>query len=178
MATRRIDSASSYSRWLTACSATSGCNRVASRLAWAMRASAAATSAVAVVFCACSGRGSSWNSRAPFATSVPSTKWRLSRKPLTRARISTSREPSVRPRYSNVIGTSVGDTVATVTGVGGIAGISWPGWWRAQAPSTASAAREGARRAVRLDGCMRVREGPSTPARKDTFMHVCLQARG
>src|SRR5262245_22298905 len=55
----------------------------------------------------------------PFATTAPSLKLRDCRMPVTRARTSTSREPTVCPTYSKVTGSEAGVTVTTLTSAAG-----------------------------------------------------------
>jgi len=81
--------ASSRSFWLTAFFSASGSMRLRLASAVTSRASSCANWAFATCSCASKGLRSSWKSGCPSLTIDPSRYSRFSRKPLTRARIST-----------------------------------------------------------------------------------------
>ena len=110
--------------WLTALVLTACSSRSRSDSARRRNASDASTSASAWFLAAMYGSRSITNSRSPFLTNVEGSKLKLSRKPWTRARISTDSMACMLPvKFWNTV-TSRWVGVATTTSGGGGGGIS------------------------------------------------------
>ena len=145
-----VETASSYSFCPIAFFSARGFRRAASRVACDCCACARASSASALAAWASKGLGSSTNSVCPAFTGAPSANNRFSRMPPTRARTSTSLEPSACPTYSKVTGIDFGWTVNTPTSAGGNPCCPPPGGWPPlHAASTRAAVRAGAMRVMR-----------------------------
>ena len=125
----RFEVASSYSRWLIALSAASCFRRADSRLACSLRARSCASRARDCASSISNGAGSIWKRGLPAVTTSPSVYRRFIRMPVTRARTSTSFEPSTWPTRSRRTGTRCGWTsmMRAWTGPGAGAGGGVPG---------------------------------------------------